>query len=118
MRTKKDSCVQRLAVVIDGINGKVLSDPRDINTGIYAIATPLRVATGYMNFFSGRPCGQICVALTPARILECDVGALRSELMKDQELIFETAEYFEKCADLENITISARHLPNLKYKKD
>ena len=110
--------MQRLAVVIDGINGKVLSDPRDINTGIYAIATPLRVATGYVNFFSGRPCRQICVALTPARILECDVGALRSELMKDQELIFETAEYFEKCADLENITISARHLPNLKYKKD
>lgn len=85
---------------------------------MYAIVTPLRVATGYVNFFSGRPCGQICVALTPARILECDVGALRSELMKDQELIFETAEYFEKCADLENITISARHLPNLKYKKD
>lgn len=104
----KDSCVHKLAVVIDGIIGKAVADYQGANTETYAIATPFYLASGYLNFFSGRPCGQTCFAMTPARILECDAAALKSELMTDPELFFEAAAHFEMCAASDNMAFSAR----------
>lgn len=94
----KDSYVHKLAVVIDGIIGKAMLDPQTVNTEAYAIAMPFCLASGYLNFFSERPCGQACFAMTPVRIVECDAKDLKAELMKDPELFFEAAAHFEMCA--------------------
>lgn len=104
----KDSYVHKLAVVIDGIIGKAVADYQGAKTETYAIATPFYLASGYLIFFSGRSCEQTCFAMTPARILECDAAALKSELMKDPELFFEAAAHFEMCAASDNMAFSAR----------
>lgn len=104
----KDSCAHKLVVVIDGIIGKAVADYQGANTETYATATPFCLASGYLNFFSGRPCGQTCFAMTPARILECDAETLRVELMKDPELFFEAAAHFEMCAAADNVALIGR----------
>lgn len=114
----KDSCVHKLAVVIDGIIGKAVAGHQGVNIETYAIATPFYLASGYLNFFTGRPCGQTCFAMTPARILECDAAALKSELMKDPELFFEAAAHFEMCAVSDNLALSARLWPDAEKTKD
>lgn len=108
----KDSCVQKLAVVIDGIIGKAVAGHQGVNIETYAIATPFYLASGYLNFFSRRPCEQTCFAITPARILECDAAALKSELMKDPELFFEAAAHFEMCAAADNVALIGRICPD------
>ena len=114
----KDSCVHKLAVVIDGIIGKAMLDPQTVNTEAYAITTPFCLASGYLNFFSGRPCGQTCFAMTPARILECEADALKAELIKDPELFFGASAHFEMCAASDNIALRARLWPGAKMAKD
>lgn len=108
----KDSCVHKLAVVLDGTIGKALVNPQGANTEAYAIATPFCLTAGYLNFFSGRPCGQTYFAMTPARIIECDAEALKAEIMKDPELFFETAAHFEMCAASDDRALSARIWPD------
>ena len=114
----KDSSVHKLAVVIDGIIGKAVADHQGAYAETYAIATPFYLASGYLNFFSGRPCRQTCFAMTPARILECDAPALKSELMKDPELFFEAASHFEMCAAADNVALGARLWPDAKKARD
>lgn len=104
----KDSRVHKLAVVIDGIIGRAVADHLGASTEAYAIATSFYLASGYLNFFSGRPCGQTCFAMTPARILECEADALKAELIKDPELFFEAAAHFEMCTASDNMALAAR----------
>lgn len=108
----KDSCVHKLAVVIDGIIGKAVADHQGVNIETYAIATPFYLASGYLNFFCGRPCGQTFFAMTPSRVIECDAEALKAELMKDPELFLEAAAHFEMCAAADNVALSVRVWPD------
>ena len=102
----KDSYVHKLAVVIDGIIGKAMLDPQTVNTEAYA-----------MNFFSERPCGQACFAMTPVRIVECDTEDLKAELMKDPELFFEAAAHFELCAAADKVALIGRICPDTEKAK-
>ena len=113
----KESYVHKLAVVIDGIIGKAMLDPQTVNTEAYAIATPFCLASGYLNFFSERPCGQACFAMTPVRIVECDTEDLEAELMKDPELFFEAAAHFELCAAADKVALIGRICPDTEKAK-
>lgn len=114
----KDSCVHKLAVVIDGIIGKAVAGHQGVNIETYAIATPFYLASGYLNFFSGRPCGQTCFAMSPSRVIECDAEALKAELMKNPELFLEAAAHFEMCAAADNVALIGRLWPGAKKTKD
>ena len=103
--------------MIDGIIGKAMLDPQTVNTEAYAIATPFCLASGYLNFFSERPCGQACFAMTPVRIVECDTEDLKAELMKDPELFFEAAAHFELCAAADKVALIGRICPDTEKAK-
>ena len=100
-----------------GIIGKAMLDPQTVNTEAYAIATPFCLASGYLNFFSERPCGQACFAMTPVRIVECDTEDLEAELMKDPELFFEAAAHFELCAAADKVALIGRICPDTEKAK-
>lgn len=92
------SPVDKIAYVRAGVTARTAGDPHAQSASAMAIATPGRLATGNLNFFTQRAAFGRYFAVVPAEIVICDRQDVYDVVIHDAELLRIFACQFEASA--------------------
>ncbi len=102
------STVNKFCIVLEGFTARSLVSPLGVEGNGIGIAPPQHIATGNLNFFTGRPCFGNYYALVNSVIAQCPTDTLRELAKEDPKLLLKLGRQFESCSLSDRFTFACQ----------